>query len=270
MRLALLDLYDGEKNLGIAAIEEILDRYQGQFEWKRFDVRQDSEVPVVEDYDLFISSGGPGSPLDGDGVWDRKWHAWLDDLWSYNLRGKGRKKYAFFICHSFQMLCHHFELGEITKRDVTSFGTFPVDLTEAASEDPVFQQLSNPFYAADFRDYQVVEPDMERFEALGAQIMAMENIPSGQAGNRALMALRLSEEISAVQFHPEAHVKGMLKHFQDTTRMVQVVNQYGKKKYAQMIKDLSDPAKIQFTYEVVIPAFIERSLESLKEQVLLA
>jgi homoserine O-succinyltransferase len=67
LRLAILDLYDGEPNLGMDSIIGMVQRYEDQIDWQRFDVRQKAEVPKVEDFDLFISSGGPGSPLDGDG-----------------------------------------------------------------------------------------------------------------------------------------------------------------------------------------------------------
>ncbi|MCB9283377.1 MAG: GMP synthase [Lewinellaceae bacterium] len=265
-RLAVLDLYDGEPNLGIAAIDEILEKYREEIEWEHFDVRQRAEMPAVEDFDVFISSGGPGNPMEGDGIWDRKWHNWVDDLWTHNLEHPEAKKYAFFICHSFQMLCHHFQVGEVCSRDAKSFGTFPVHLTDAALADPIFRQLPNPFYAADFRDFQVVRPDMLQFQALGAEILALEKVRPHLPEDRAIMAIRFSEEIVGVQFHPEAHVRGMLQHFQEERRMVLVINNYGKKKYEQMITDLSDPAKIQLTHDVVLPTFLEKSLEALAKR----
>ncbi|MBK7406882.1 MAG: GMP synthase [Saprospirales bacterium] len=254
----------------MASIEKILGKYRDQIDWVRFDVRQRAEVPAIEDFDLFISSGGPGNPLEGDGVWDRLWHGWVDELWEHNLEHPEAKKFAFFICHSFQMLCHHFHLGDICARDAKSFGTFPVHLTDAALVDPIFKQLPNPFYAADFRDFQVVRPDVMQCQALGVEILALEKVRPHLPEDRALMAIRFSEEILGVQFHPEAHVRGMLSHFQEESRMVHVINHFGKKKYEEMIKDLSDPAKIQLTHDVILPTFLEKSMESLKEHNVLA
>ncbi len=268
IRLALLDLYNGEPNLGIAAIEEILAKYSHQIEWERFDVRQEAAVPSVADFDLFISSGGPGSPMEGDGVWDKKWNDWVDELWDHNLEHPDEKKYAFFICHSFQLLCLHFQLGEVCMRDSKSFGTFPVHLTDAALSDPVFGKLPNPFYAADFRDYQVVRPDLIQLQAMGGEILAMERVRPQFPNDRAMMALRFGEEVLAVQFHPEAHVRGMLQHFQQESRMVQVINNFGKKKYEEMIKDLSDPGKIQLTHDVILPSFLDQSLTALSERLI--
>jgi len=265
IKLALLDLYNGEPNLGIPAIGNILERFGGAIEWERFDVRQQAEVPAVDDFDIFISSGGPGSPLEGDGVWDLRWGQWVDDLLAHNRANPLGGKHAFFICHSFQMLCRHLQVGVISKRDVKSFGTFPVHLTEAALTDPIFALLPDPFYAADFRDYQVLVPEPGQLNEMGAGILAMEMERAHLPDERAVMAIRFSDEILAVQFHPEAHVRGMLTHFQQEERMVHVITNYGKKKYEQMIRDLSDPDKIQLTHDVVIPSFLENALEVLKE-----
>ena len=109
-KLAILDLYDGEPNQGMRAIKNIVDRYQDHFEWKVFDVRGKAELPGT-DYDVYISSGGPGSPLDGDGIWNTKLFDLIDKLWEINLQDTETKKFVFFICHSFQMACDHFDLA---------------------------------------------------------------------------------------------------------------------------------------------------------------
>ena len=82
------------------------------------------------------------------------------------------------------------------------------------------------------------------------------------------MAVRFSEEIVGVQFHPEADPDGMLRYFREEDRLVYIINTYGKKKYAEMIRDLSDPGKIQMTHNIVLPAFIEESIGKLKKQTL--
>ena len=261
IKLALLDLYKGEPNLHIGAIEELLSDYEGQFKWERFDVRKDGVVPALSDFDIFISSGGPGDPLLGEGEWQAKWHHWLDELWAHNLQSSGKKKYAFFICHSFQMLCHHFKLGEITMRETTSFGLFPVYPTDAARKDPIFGKLPDPFYVADFRDFQVINPDPFQFKAIGAEMLALEKERSLATSKRALMAIRMSDEIIGVQFHPETHLQGMYSHFQDESKTIHLINKIGKKKFEQMIRDLYDPNKIQLTYKVLMPTFLENALE---------
>ncbi len=125
LKLAILDLYDGEPNQGMRAIKNIVDQYASHFDWKVFDVRAKAELPST-DYDIYISSGGPGSPLDGDGVWNKKFFELIDELWRINTTRGATKKYVFFICHSFQMACDHFDLARVLPRRSGSFGTFPV------------------------------------------------------------------------------------------------------------------------------------------------
>ena len=71
MRIAILDLYDGVANQGMRCIREILNQYSDytniDISWDEFDVRQKNEVPDLS-YDIFISSGGPGSPLESIGT----------------------------------------------------------------------------------------------------------------------------------------------------------------------------------------------------------
>ena len=98
-KLAILDLYDGEANQGMRAIKNIVKGYQDHFEWKVFDVRGKNELPDTS-YDVYISSGGPGNPLDGDGIWNKRLFELIDELWALNQQDNSTKKYVFFICHS--------------------------------------------------------------------------------------------------------------------------------------------------------------------------
>jgi homoserine O-succinyltransferase len=265
IRLAIIDLYNGTPNEGMRCIEEIVARYQQDLSWKVFNLRQALEVPRVEDYDIFIFSGGPGNPLEGDGVWDSAFFKLVDAIWYFNEAEQEEKKFAFFICHSFQMASHHFRLGKVTPRKSMSFGTFPAYPTDAALTDPLFEGLSNPFTIADFRDYQLVQPDLERFTEMGATILALEKIRPHVPLERAIMAIRFSPEMVGVQFHPEADAPGMLKHFREEPRLIQVITKHGKEKYAQLIKDLSHPDKVQATHEAILPGFLSRAIDSLQK-----
>lgn len=263
-KLAILDLYEGAPNQGMRCINEIVSRYDSDVEHQVFDVRSKNEVPDTS-FDIYISSGGPGSPLDGNGVWDTKWYELMDQLWAYNLNPENeRKKYVFFICHSFQMICHHFEIGSLSLRNSPSFGTFPIPKTRSGARDPLFKGLNNPLYGADFRSWQVTQANWEVIEAIGAKILAREKIRPHVQFERAIMAIRFSPEFVGTQFHPEADPEGMREHFMDPARQRQVVEEHGERKFLQMIEDLADPSKITMTFETVIPGFISRSVAKLK------
>ena len=103
--------------------------------------------------------------------------------------------------------------------------------TPAGEEDIIFKGLGNPFWIADFRDYQATEPNHKKFNELGAKIICLEKIRPHVDLERAIMGIRLSEEMVATQFHPEADAKGMLVHFKQPKRMEHVVKVHGEKKY---------------------------------------
>ena len=264
LKLAILDLYDGEPNQGMRAIKSIVQRYEANFDWTVFDVRGKAEVPDTS-FDIYISSGGPGNPLDGDGVWNKKFFDLIDELWDINAQGNESKKYVFFICHSFQMACDHFDLARVLPRQSRAFGTFPAHMTEAGKKERYFEMLEDPFCVADFRLYQVVQPDKEAFEELGAEILALEKIRPYIALERAIMAVRFSEEFFGVQFHPEADPIGMLKHFQDLKRKTEIIKEHGEEKFEGMMADLQNPKQIPLTYQSILPAFLEDAISSLNK-----
>jgi len=263
LKLALLDLYDGEPNQGMRCIKDILNRYHHTIDWQLFDVRQEAAVPDL-DFDIYLSSGGPGSPLEGDGIWDSRYFDWLDSVWQWNAQDNFPKKHVFFICHSFQMACKYFQVGKVERRHSMSFGTFPVHMTDKGIDEPIFTGLSNPFWAADFRSFQVIEPDLERLEEMGAEILALEKIRPYVPYDRAVMAVRFSKEMIGVQFHPEADAPGMLEHFRDDNRRRQIIEDHTEEKYRTMMRDLSNPDKIALTNRTVIPNFLNRAIKSLQ------
>jgi GMP synthase-like glutamine amidotransferase len=264
-RLAILDMYDRTPNQGMRCIREIVHRFGKQLDAMVFDVRGSAEVPGL-DFDIYISTGGPGSPYDGDGVWDTRYYDWLDRVWNWNLIPGNPKKHVFFICHSFQMACIHFEIAEVTRRRTKSFGTFPVHKTDIGIDEPLFEGLPNPFYVADFREWQVVKPDLDRIEAMGAEILSLEKIRPHVQLERALMAVRFSDAFFGTQFHPEADPDGMVLHFQEPERREAVVAEHGEKKYIEMISHLRDANKIELTHNVILPLFLGRAIQATRAQ----
>ncbi len=264
LRLAILDLYNGIPNQGMRCIRELVGQFADRVDAEVFDVRVDGVVPGL-DFDIFISSGGPGDPREVDGKWYKAWTDWLDAVMEHNATND-RKKYVFFICHSFQMAVHHFQLAEVTKRKGISFGTYPVHQTEAGKVDPIFRGLEDPFIAADFRHFQAIQPDDERLEAVGATLLAKEKIRPHVDLERALMGVRWSPEVVGVQFHPEADAEGMLSHFSRPEIKQEVIADHGRAKWLQMIEDLSDPEAIRRTHDAIIPGFLERATTALLEE----
>ncbi|MFI5134647.1 MAG: GMP synthase, partial [Chitinophagales bacterium] len=133
IRVAVLDLYDRQENQGMRGIRSLLylesKKIDAKVRWHVFDVRHAGEVPDSS-YDIYISSGGPGSPLESGKPWEKKYFALIDELWRFNQQNAERKKHVFFICHSFQLICRHWKVGVVTKRKSPAFGIFPIHKTE--------------------------------------------------------------------------------------------------------------------------------------------
>lgn len=276
VKIAVLDLYNGEPNLGIRSIRKMLTQGDGRFYGQSlafdvFETRLKDEVPGL-DYDVYLSSGGPGDPYDGEGcLWERRYFHWLDAVWNHNARCPGAHvgadtKHVLFICHSFQIMCRFFDVADVVRRRSESFGIFPVHKTDAGETDALFEGLDDPFYAADFRHWQVVQPDRHAMGDLGAEVLALEKIRARVPLERATMAMRLSPELVGVQFHPEAHPPGMRQHFLERERRELVVRRHGEEKYRRIMHRLNDPAYLKRTHDAVLPNFLRQALEALRPE----
>lgn len=262
IRIAILDMYNGEPNQGMRCIIDIINRFNHLVEFKVFDVRRHCELPEVKKYDIYISTGGPGNPLEGDGNWDLKYYAFIDALSQWN-QENAVKKHMLFICHSFQMACKHFGLAEINKRRQTSFGVMKVHKTEEGLADPLYDGLPDPFYAVDSRDYQVVQPKLGMFRKKGAKIISLEKIRDHVQYERAIMAVRFSDYFVGTQFHPEADPISYIANLKNKERREKIIEMKGKAKFRDMLEDLLDEDKIYKTNETIIPNFLRIAINDL-------
>lgn len=267
IRIAVLDMYNNAPNEGMRCIRQLLARSAAdngvQFEVDTYNVRVDNEVPGL-DYDLYISSGGPGSPLASDELWESRYFRFIDSLLAYNQENE-QKRHLLLICHSFQLISRHLGVGTVSRRKSTSFGILPVHLTVAGLADPVLQGLPDPFYAVDSRDYQLADLDAERVEELGAEILCLEKERPHVPLARAIMAIRFTPEVLGTQFHPEADGEGMLRHMLTEERKQQVITAYGEDKYEEMVRLLADPSTIGHTETIIVPTFLRRAIERVRE-----
>jgi GMP synthase-like glutamine amidotransferase len=269
IRVAILDLYAGQANEGMRCIRDILKAYgqknQVTLTWNEFDVRLKQQLPDLT-YDIYISSGGPGSPLDTENSeWEKKYFHWLQQVEKYNTNIENpHKKHVLFICHSFQLACRHYKIAKVTKRRSTAFGVFPVHILHDAVNEQVFQGLNDPFYAVDSRDYQVTQPNHEAIHETGASILAIEKERPHVPLERAIMGVRFNEYMIGTQFHPEADAVGMTMYLQREDKKKTVIESHGYEKWKSMIKHLNDPDKILMTYSHVIPNFLNEAVNSFK------
>ncbi len=264
VRIAILDLYEGKPNQGMRCIREIIAEWAEQNDLvvhcDEYDVRLKNVVPDTS-YDIYISSGGPGDPLQSRYEdWDISWCRWLDDMVRWNSHPTKDKKYIFFICHSFQLACRFFNAGIITKRRSTAFGVFPVHMLEPGHNETVFEGLRDPFYAVDSRDHQVIQPNHEMLAQTGGQVLCIEKARPHVPYERAVMGIRFNDFMIGTQFHPEADASGMSMYLQTEEKRKTVIESHGLEKLNSMLEHLNDPDKIMWTHAHILPNFLNQSI----------
>jgi GMP synthase-like glutamine amidotransferase len=264
IKIAILDLYNGEANEGMRGIRQLIEEFEADchlmVSYKTFDVRLKNEIPDLG-FDIYISSGGPGNPVESIGSeWEQNYFRLMDSILEFNRENPTIKKNVLLICHSFQLFCRQYGYGEVSKRKSTSFGVMPVHKTFEGHHDPLFRSLDDPLWAVDSRDYQIIQPNEEKIIEDGGAVLCIEKYRPHVDLERAVMAIRFNETFIGTQFHPEADAVGMRMYLLREDKKEIVIEKYGEKKYWEMLEHLNDPDKIMLTYATVIPRFLMMSL----------
>lgn len=265
IRIAILDMNEGTPNEGIRGIRQSIEEFEADFhlpvKYSLFDVRSKAEVPSL-DFDLFISSGGPGSPIDTVGMkWERRYFDLLDSIREHNRSHTTGKKHILLICHSFQLFCRYYQYAHVSKRKGPSFGVMPVHKTSHGHRDPLLRSLGDPFWAVDSRDYQVTQPKINKIKRDGGNVLAIEKYRPEVNLERAVMAIRFDECIFGTQFHPEADAVGIRSYLLREDKKEMVIEKHGEEKYWNVIDHLNDPDKIMDTYNTILPRFLMIGLQ---------
>ncbi|RAJ72832.1 GMP synthase-like glutamine amidotransferase [Chitinophaga dinghuensis] len=263
IKIAVLDMYEGVPNEGMRCIREILLKYAEMHSlnllFDEFEVRLEQQVPDTS-YDIYISTGGPGSPVDSEGSdWEKAYFHLVEDLMAWNNHHE-QKKPMLFICHSYQIMCRYYKLGNVCKRKSPAFGVFPVHKTAAGMQEKVFSALPDPFYIVDSRNWQVIELNEENLAAMGAKVLAIEKERPHVPLERATMAIRFNDHFIGTQFHPEADAAGMHMYLLQEEKKEQVISHHGMEKYESMLTQLTDPDKIMLTHDRFITAFLDYAI----------
>src|SRR5579859_7459378 len=265
MKIAILDLYEGESNEGMRCIRELVDQFSGEVSfpvtYQVFDVRQHLEVADLS-FDVFISSGGPGSPLTSVGsAWEQRYFGLMDSILKHNRENPFQKKFVFLICHSFQIFCRHYGYGKVTRRKSTASGVMPVHKTKAGKKELTLRALADPFYVVDSRDYQLVQPNEAKIWSGGGTILCIEKERPLVPFERAVMAIRFNEAVVGTQFHPEVDSDGMHRYLLRDDKKKIVTERYGEKKYLLMMQMLNEPDKIRLTHKTILPDFLRAAAQ---------
>ncbi|HHB79383.1 MAG TPA: hypothetical protein ENK85_09145 [Saprospiraceae bacterium] len=254
MKIAILDLYNQEPNTGIRAIKELIRAHHPEHLFQIFEIRQQDQWPKISDWDVFISSGGPGDPTESETIWPAKWKHFFQQLMEYNEQQTPQKP-AFLICYSFQLFCHHFNLGVASRRYKPSYGSYPCLLSPYGKKDIIFGQLPATFQIADFRSYQITLPNTKNLKKLEAKILAMEKERPSINKAQALMAAQFTPYMYGTQFHPEANGDKVKESFKlEEEKLTKFL---GNKTYQKAVEKLENVAGINQTQATVLPRFLD-------------
>ena len=257
IKIAIIDMYDDTTNLGMTCILGILadwgKKHRISFQYEIFPIRTKCCIPN-NDFDIYISTGGPGSPIDSAGsTWDNLYVNWLQEMLAIG-------KPVLLICHSFQIACRHFNFGNVCLRKSTQIGVLPV---HPLIDDPIFKNLNDPFYTLESRLYQIIEPNDEKIAQYGAQIIALEKHRPHVPLERAIMAIKFSDKMYGVQFHPEGEKNILLNFFNELGLKNNIIEKYGENKWNVIIDKLNDPEKLPRTHAHFIPNFLNQAIGNL-------
>jgi GMP synthase-like glutamine amidotransferase len=224
---------------------------------------RDTNNPVPRDCDLYVSSGGPGSPFDGDGQpWADDYGRFADHVVEGATAGGERQKALFAICYSFEMVVRHYTLAQIGPRAERKFGVMPIYTTPEGQRHPLLAAFGDRLFAFEHRNWEAIELDEGRLRALGGKLLARES-RDGVSKGRALLALDVARGIEAVQFHPEADRPGVMNWVARPEQAAAFKAVYGEVTYQAMLRTLDDPRRLARTFALVIPGWLVRQFNSL-------
>jgi homoserine O-succinyltransferase len=255
IRIAILDLYDGVPNMGMRCIHAILNEWAITKKYNTsitvFKTRLNCELPDNQ-FDIYISSGGPGSPLDTiNEQWDIQYTNWLEQMFALH-------KPVLLICHSFQIACRHFDLGTVCLRKSRQIGILPV---HTLIEDDLFNGLQETFYSLESRSYQIIAPNDQKISEMNAKIIVLEKMRPTVPLERAIMGIKFSEKMYGVQFHPEAEINELIQYFNDPLTKQLIIDEFSLEKWENIVHHLDATSPINETYSHFIPNFLDKAIK---------
>src|SRR5437868_12996470 len=95
---------------------------------------------------------------------------------------------------------------------------------------------------------------------MGAKILAIEKERPHVNYERAVMAIRFTDEIFGTQFHPEADPLGMTHYLLRADKQEHIVRHHGIEKYDEMLLHLNDNDKLKRTQQTILPGFLRQAI----------
>jgi GMP synthase-like glutamine amidotransferase len=271
LRVGLIDMNNGHENQAMRCLRSIVNNFHAHtqasnpklaLEIVHVSPRDKGEKPP-EDCHLYLSSGGPGSPFDGDGEpWVTDYSRFLDGLVDENV-GKGDAARALFgVCYSYEMIVRHFAIATMAPRASRKFGVMPVYTTAAGRAHPLLEPFGDRLFAFEHRNWEAIDLDESALAKLGGAVLAKESREGQSDKGHAILGFDAAPGIETVQFHPEADRPGVVAWVSRPDQAAAFREAYGDETYDRMLKTLDNPARLARTFAVLIPGWMVRKFNA--------
>ena len=271
LRMCIVDMNNGHVNQAMRCMRGIASAFFERAREQNPDLTcelvevspRDTGNVIPRDCDLYLSSGGPGSPYDGDGEpWTFDYGSFLDGIVESVVRGGADQRALFAICYSFEMVVRHFKLAQVVPRVERKFGIMPVYTTHEGQHHPLCAPFGDRLFAFEHRNWEAVDLDTRRLSELGGALLARES-RDGVSKGRAILGLDVAPGIESVQFHPEADRAGVVNWISRPEQAAAFKATYGEVTYQAMLRTMDDPRRLARTYNLMIPGWLTRRFNAL-------
>jgi homoserine O-succinyltransferase/O-acetyltransferase len=266
LRVCILDMNQGHENQAMRCFRSIVARFFRAVNQLNPSLRcellevspRDTMRVIPREADIYVGSGGPGSPFDGDNEpWFLDYARFSEEMVAAARLKNEHQKSFFGVCYTFELMVRHFKVARVAMRDSRKFGVMPIYTTGEGQHHPLLRAFGDRLFAFEHRNWEAVEVDEGTLRALGGSVLARES-RDGYSKGRGLLGVDFGEGIEGVQFHPEADRAGVVSWVARPEQAAAFRETYGEVTYQAMLRTLDDPNRLAKTFALVIPGFLVR------------
>lgn len=262
----------GVKNEAIRCLHATMAIFERQLRYANPDVPialtvvspRDKADPIPTGYDLYLSSGGPGSPFDSEGTpWGAAYSHFLDYLYEAHDKGREDAPGLMPICYSFELVVMHFRVARLVLRPEKKFGVQPQYTTAAGRNHPLLAMFKDRIFAFEHRSWDALDPDAKTLAALSGAVLAAESRPDVHDKGESITSVHIGPGIESTLFHPEADRAGIHAWIDKPEQEAAFKEAYGNLTHERMMRTIAHPERIDRAHKEVIPGFLRRHVNRL-------
>lgn len=272
VRVCLIDMNAGVKNEAIRCLHATMAIFERQLRFANPDVPialtvvspRDKADPIPAGHDIYLSSGGPGSPFDSEGTpWGAAYGTFLDSVYEAHDKGREDAPGLMPICYSFELIVMHFRVARLVKRTEKKFGVQPQYTTEAGRSHPLLAMFKDRIFAFEHRNWDALDPDAKTLRSLSGAVLAAESRPELHDKGESITSVHIGPGIESTLFHPEADRAGIRVWIDKPEAEAEFKEAYGNLTHERMMRTIAHPERIDRAHKEVIPGFLRRHVNRL-------